>query len=69
MYACWSKFINKVNWTNDINQLMEIAKIAVVVIKRPADVVAVNKEKFILRTIYKNINYLFRLKLYWEIRL
>ena len=64
MYACRSKFINKVNWINDINQLMEIAKIAVVVIKRPTDAVTVNSEKFILRTIYKNINYLFRLKLY-----
>jgi len=43
---------------------MEIAIIAVVVIKRPTDAVAVNSEKFIFRTIYKNINYLFRLKLY-----
>ena len=53
MYACRSKFINKVNWINDINQFMEIAKIAVVVIKRPTDAVAVKSEKFILRTIYK----------------
>ena len=52
MYACWCKFINKVNWINDINQLMEIAKMAVVVIKRPTDAVAVNSEKFILRSIY-----------------
>ena len=69
MYACRSKFINKVNWINDINQLMEIAKIAAVVIKRPTDAVTVNSEKFIFRTIYKNINYLFRLKLYQKIRL
>ena len=32
---------------------MEIAKIAVVVIKRPTDAVTVNSEKFILSTIYK----------------
>ena len=52
MHACRSKFINKVNWINDINQLMEIAKMAVVIIKRPTDAVAVNSEKFILRSIY-----------------
>ena len=55
MYACRSKFNNKINWINDINQLMEIAKIAVVVIKRPTDAVAVNSEKSILRIIYRKI--------------
>ena len=55
MYACRSKFNNKINWINDINQLVEIARIAVIVIKRPTDAVAVNSEKSILRIIYRKI--------------
>ena len=51
MPACRYWFVNKVNYFFNINQLMAMAKTAVVVKKRPNAAVAVNNERFILSTI------------------
>ena len=53
MSTCRYWFVNKVNNFFNINQLMAMAKTAVVVKKRPNAAVAVNNERFILRTISK----------------
>ena len=53
MPTCRYWFVNKVNYFFNINQLMAMAKTAVVVKKRPNAAVAVNNERFILRTISK----------------
>ena len=55
MSTCRSEFVSEVNWFHDINQLILNARTAVVVKKSPTAAVAVNKEKFILRTILKTI--------------
>jgi hypothetical protein len=51
MPACRSKFVSKVNRLFNINQLIAKASTAVVVTKSPTAAVAVNSERFILRTI------------------
>ena len=55
MPPCRSKFVCKVNYFINITQLMANAKTAVVVKKSPTAAVAVNSERFILRTIYKTL--------------
>ena len=55
MSSCRSKFVSKVNWYFNINQLMANAKTAVVVKQSPTAAVAVNSERFIFRTIYKTL--------------
>ena len=47
-----------------MNQLIAKAKTAVVVKKRPIAAVAVNNDKFTIRNILKNFNYLLELRLY-----
>ncbi len=55
MPPCRSKFVCKVNYFINIIQLMANARTAVVVKKSPTAAVAVNSERFILRTIYKTL--------------
>ena len=51
MSACRSKFVSKVNWFIYIDQLIANARTTVVVKQSPTAAVAVNSERFILRTI------------------
>ena len=55
MSACRSKLVSKVNWFINIDQLIANTKITVVVKQSPTAAVAVNSERFILRTIFKII--------------
>jgi len=51
MPACRGWFVSKVNWFLDITQLIANARTVVVVKKSPTAAVAVNSERFMLRTI------------------
>ena len=51
MSSCRCQFVSKVNWFFNIDQLMAIARTAVVVKQSPTAAVAVNSERFIFRTI------------------
>ena len=53
MSACRSKFVSKVNWFIYIDQLIANARTAEVVKTSTNASVAVNSERFILRTISK----------------
>ena len=53
MLASWTQFINKIFCLFYINQLIEKAKTAVVVKKRPTAAVAVNNERFIVIAIFQ----------------
>ena len=55
MPACRNKFVSKVNWFFNIDQLMANARTAVVVKQSPTAAVAVNSERFIFRTILKTL--------------
>ena len=58
MPACRIKFVSKINQFFEINQLIANARTAAVVKKSPTAAVAVNSERFILKTIIKNNNFL-----------
>ena len=49
------KFVSKVNWFFNVDQLMANARTAVVVKQSPTAAVAVNSERFIFRTISKTL--------------
>ena len=55
MSSCRSKFVSKVNWFFNINQLMANARTAVVVKQSPTAAVSVKSEMFIFRTIFKTL--------------
>ena len=64
-----NKFVSKINWILDINQLIAKAKTAVVVKKRPIAAVAVNSDKSIIKNNFGNHNFLLELKLYYKLLL
>ena len=53
MSACGTQFVNKIYWLFYMIQLIANAKTVVVVNKSPTAAVAVNSDKFILRTFLK----------------
>ena len=69
MLPCRNKFVNKIFWFNNINQLIVNIKTADVVKKRPIAAVAVSRDMFIRRTDLLNINYRLDLSLYQKILL
>ena len=57
MYACRTEFVNKIYCFFEITQIIENAKITVVIKKSPNAAVAVNSDKFIFMNTLENINY------------